>query len=894
MRGVIARVRSLWRGIRREAAVESEMAEEFRLHLELRTADLVRGGLSPAEAARQARLEFGHIDGHVIDARASRGLAPFDQLRFSALDVRLGIRMLARYPGLSVVSVLGMAVGIAIGAGAFSFIESMMETTLPLPDGERVVALRNAIITEPGRNSASLRDFLAWRDELDSVRDLAAFTTGQRTLVAPGTSVDLVRVVRMTASGFRVAGTAPVVGRSLIEEDERNDARVVVIAFDEWQRRFAADPGIIGRRIGLGSDAYTIVGVMPEGFGFPIADRYWIPLGIGPAERERADAVSVTIAGRLAEGATLERAQAELSAIGARMAAAYPGTHGHLRPRVLSYPRAFFDIDSPAMVWTAHLFRLFLSLLLVVVAVNVAILVYARTATRVGEIAVRTALGASRARVVTQLFAEALVLSLTAAVVGLTTAGTVLGKLQTALGRLDRVELPFWVDLGLSPGVIAYALGLAIVAAVIAGVVPALKATGRSVQTNLQHLSGSGARLQLGRVWTALIIAQVAIAVAVLPFALHFAEEMIGNGVADPGYPVDEFLKASLAIEPANGPQDTSVAYRQLMERRFATRAAELIRRTESDPAVVGVAVSITESHERVEVEDQGRASGTGRIHRVAPDFFALHEMPILAGRAFVAADARAGANAVVVNQIFAESRLGGGAVLGRHVRFVRDAGNAGAVETGPWLEIIGVVRDPESDAFEPSGRIYLPADVASLASPVRLAIRVRAHPAISFAPRLRSIAAAIDPALQLDGLVSAAEQHRLSLQFSRWFAIGTAAMMLSVLLLSAAGIYAMMSFTVARRRREIGIRSALGADPRRVLSSIFRRASAQLAAGILVGLVGTVALDRLTGKGPVNDGNPVMLAVVAVLMTTVGLLASIGPARRGLAVQPAEALREE
>src|SRR5687767_12586677 len=267
-----ARVRSYWRGLRRRDAIEADLTEEFRHHVELRTADLVRDGLSWDEAARQARLEFGHMETHRIDARAARGLASVDQIRFSALDVKLGVRMLLKYPGLSLVSVTGMAVAIALGAGVFSVIASLMETTLPLPEGDRVVAVRNAVITEPGQNRASLRDFTAWRDELQSVQDLAAFTTGRRNLVVPGAGVEPVRVVRMTAAGFRIARTAPVLGRPLLDEDERSDARVVVIAFDEWQRRFAADPDIIGRRIGLGSDVYTVVGVMPAEFRFPVDD----------------------------------------------------------------------------------------------------------------------------------------------------------------------------------------------------------------------------------------------------------------------------------------------------------------------------------------------------------------------------------------------------------------------------------------------------------------------------------------------------------------------------------------------------------------------------------------------------------------------------------------------
>jgi predicted permease len=877
-------------------------------------ADLV-GDLEEAHRSRTARrgstlaalltcLEALDITTALLRRRMLSGLGSWgSRVRvIHWLDVKLGVRMLAKYPGLSIVAAIGMAVAIAIGAVAFSLIASMMDPALPLPEGERVVALRNAIITEPGRNRASLRDFLAWRDALESVRDLAAFTTVHRNLIVPGEGVELVRLVRMTASGFRMARAAPVLGRPLIEDDERHDARVVVIGFEEWQQRFAADPSIIGRLIGLGSDVYTIVGVMPEGFRFPVDDRYWIPLVIAPADQERADAISLTIAGRLAEGATLERAQAELSAIGTRMAAAHPDTHGHLRPRVLSYPRAFYDIDSPEIVWTLHSFRLFLSLLLVVVAVNVAILVYARNATRLGEIAVRTALGASRARVVTQLFVEALVLSVTAALVGLAIAGIALAKLQQ-LAEQELVgrrlgDLPFWVDLGLSPPVITYALVLAVVGAVIVGVVPALKATGRHVQTMLHQLAGRGAPMQLGRAWTALIIVQVAVAVAVLPFALHLTQEVIRT-TPGAGYPAEEFLETSLAIERADVPQDTSAASQRAIEQRFRARASELIGQLESDPAVAGLTIRSGVSSDRIQVGDipsSGRdprpiSGSSPRIDRVEPDFFALYGMPILAGRAFVDADARAGARAVIVNHVFAEQALGGSAAVGRHLRLVPESDNAGEVETSPWLEVVGVVRD---FADYESKWVYLPTDVGQLSPPIKLAIRVRVDPAMSFAPRLRELAAAVDPGLQLDGLACAAELHEQGQQFLRYVAIGTTAVTLSVLLLSAAGIHAMMSFTVALRRREIGIRSALGAGARRLLTGIFTRASAQLLAGILFGVIGAVALDRLAGKGPVRDGNSVVLLMTAVLMTTVGLLAAIGPARRGLAVQPTEALREE
>jgi hypothetical protein len=338
------------------------------------------------------------------------------------------------------------------------------------------------------------------------------------------------------------------------------------------------------------------------------------------------------------------------------------------------------------------------------------------------------------------------------------------------------------------------------------------------------------------------------------------------------------------------------------LEQRFSARAGELIRRLEADPAVAGLTIRMPRSYERVEIEDiaspgaerRSTSSQTESIDRVDANFFALYGMPILAGRTFADVDARGGPNAVVVNQVYAQDRLDSGAVLGRRLRFVHESENSSGVNPGPWFEIVGVVRDFESNSPEPEQRIYLSAGAAELRPPIDLVLRVRVDPATSFAPRLREIAAAVDPELQLDQLASAATRERETRQFPRYLAIGTTAVTLSVLLLSAAGIYAMMSFTVARRRREIGIRAALGADPRRLLRSVFARASVQLVTGMSLGLIGTVVVDRMAGRGPVHEGNLVVLPLVVVLMVTVGLVASLGPARRGLAVQPTEALREE
>src|SRR5919106_2374159 len=415
-----ARLRSLWRGLRRRSDVEAEMTEEFRLHLELRTADLVRSGLSRAEAARQARLEFGHAESYKQEGRESRGLKPFDELRVSWLDIKLGLRMLVKYPGLTLISGLGMAVAVAIGAGFFVIMTAIF-SGLPLDEGERVVAIETWDTEVNRREGRILHDFATWRDELKSVEDLGAFRNNARNLVAPDGPAEPVTVAEMTAAGFRVARVPPLLGRPLVEEDEQEGAPlVIVIGYDVWRTRFASDPAVVGRSVRLGNTVHAVVGVMPEGFAFPVNHSFWAPLRADPSDYERRRGPGITVFGRLALGGTLDGAQAELTTIGLRAAAAFPETHERLRPRIIPYTDAFNASDE---IWSFRLMHLLFTMLLVVICMNVAILVYARTATRQGEIAVRSALGASRRRIVTQLSVEALVLSAGAAAGGLVVAG---------------------------------------------------------------------------------------------------------------------------------------------------------------------------------------------------------------------------------------------------------------------------------------------------------------------------------------------------------------------------------------------------------------------------------------------------------------------------------------
>ncbi|HEY0020193.1 MAG TPA: ABC transporter permease [Longimicrobium sp.] len=831
----------------------------------------------------------------------------------SWLDVKLGARMLLKNPLLTLVGGLGMAVAIAIGAGFFNATAAIASARLPLDDGDRVVALQLWDAEASNQERRILHDFVAWREELKTVRELGAFRTLRRNLIVPDQQTEQVAVAEMSASGFRVARVAPLLGRTLLDEDERPGAPpVIVIGEDVWRGRFASDPRIVGREVRLGTAVHTVVGVMPRGFAWPLDHRFWTPLQLNPADYGRIEGPGITVFGRLAPGATRAQAQAEVEAVGRRTAAAFPATHTRLRPRVLPYALGNDFADDIAQ-WQVQVLRVIVSLLLVVVCANVAILVYARTATRMGEIAVRSALGASRRRIVAQLFIEALVLSAGAAAVGLVAARAVLTWLATKLPARGSGEYPFWMDFRLTPGTVVYVLGLAVLAAVIVGVIPAVQATGSRLQAGLRQLGG-GTGMRMGRTWTVLIVAQVAFAVAVLPTAVFGAWEWMRYGLTDPGFAAEQFLAASVGMDYETPPSARAAAYDSAYNARFGDRLDELAARLRAEPAVTDVALGShvpgREPVMWVEVDgvatptdngdyavQEGTAGHRIRSGHVDSRFFGLFGVPVLAGRGFGPADMDTAATAVVVSQSFVREVLGGANALGRRVRYVGRGGDApeDQVQLGRWYEIVGVVRD-FPNAMEPDAvqqRMYHPM-VPGQVYPARLAVRMRGASAGAFTGRLREVTTAIDPTLRL-GSAEPLDQSLRALQMTmRMTALGIGLVTLTVLLLSAAGMYALMSFTVTRRRREIGIRAALGADPRRILRGIFSRALGQLGIGVGVGLAAAVLLNVATGGATMGDKAPLLIPAVSALMVAVGLLATAGPARQAMRVQPMEALREE
>jgi len=803
------------------------------------------------------------------------------------LDSRFGLRMLVKHRGLTLVGAFAMAVAIAVGATLFEVFSEVLDPALPFAGGDRVVSLQ-FVGSNPGSPERQvIHDFAALRGQLTTVEHFGAYRDADHNLVAADTAPEPVEVAEISPSAFAITGVAAAQGRYLLPDDESPSATpVVVIGHDAWQRRFGGDLNVVGRTVNLGGVQRTIVGVMPPGYEFPVRHEFWVPLQEDPQKYPRWEGPRIYMFGRLAPGATIDQAQAEFAAVAQRTAVVHPESGRTLRPVVVAYAHERTELGQPAVVWMLRAGQLLVGVLALVVAINLAILVYARTVSRLGELAVRSALGASRGRILGQLFIEALALAIVGAGAGLILTRSALIRIQT-LSHTNGA-MPFWINFELSAATVLYAFGLAFLAAVIIGVIPGLKATGKRINANLHELHGrSGTRL--GATWTTLVVAQVAIAVAVLPAAVFIAQRVMRMEMAGAGFPAESFVVAHVDADKA--------------------RQAELISRLKAEPGVAGVTFASGipgfAGSERIRLEDDARRRKFAdhipdvgvsdalvpSVVRASIDLFDVYGAQILAGRSFTAGDVGP-PNVVVVNRSFADMYLLDGNAVGVRFRYVQEEANPAQ---DSWFQIIGVVRD--FPAFPPnltrSGEptIYHPAAVGNI-DPVTLSVRLAGTVTPEFINRFRAIGAEVDPAMQLEraGLLSDRYDEGRSAWRSMAWAI--ALVTASVLLLSAAGIYALMSFTVAQRTREIGIRTALGAQPRRVLLNVFSRAMWQVAAGVVVGSLLSGAAFAAIGLD-LSSAAPLLLTVGAI-MISVGLLAAFGPARRVLRIQAIEALRAD
>ena len=813
----------------------------------------------------------------------------------SWLDWKLGARMLRKHPALTIIGGLSLAGAIAIGAVGIELADELLYKRLPFDEGGRVVRLETQDAAASRAEQRVLHDFAIWRQSLKTVVELGAAHVSERNVRTAEGRVEALRVAEITASAFPLTRVPPLLGRPLQPTDELQGAEpVVVLGHDVWQRQFLADPAIIGRVVTVGRTARTVVGVMPPRFGFPRNQQVWVPLPIQDAPPREGPPVEVF--GRLAAGASWQDAAAELDVVSARFAADQPTTHAQLRTRVRAFAgRTPGDPVAPQDL-AVHAIVL---LLLGAVCANVATLIFARTAMRESEMVIRHALGASRARVIAQIVTESLVLALTAAVLGLVVAQTTVRFAWARASQLLEDGLPFWVDLTLEPATIAYALLLALVAAVVIGLLPALKATRASVRHGLQGITSTGGTMKFGGIWSFIIGAQVALTLLFVPAAVGIFTNTLHEESKWTGFPTERYLTFRLSMDNEALPGEHGVPDDKQIAARRALAYEGLAGRLREEPGVTQVTLGdrlpgTPPEWVSVEMEQAGapavRLSGNFEggfaMAAVGAGYHDAFGGRIVAGRGLQPADAGAPNRPVVVNQAF--MREVGRNPVGARVRTLPHGSER---EPGPWHEIVGVVTDLAMDPAEGGevDYIYRAASAADL-DPVVVAVRV-AGDASPLAPRVAALARQVDAGLQLRDVVTfheivAREQRRM---IGGTIAFGS--VLFVAVVFSAAGLYALMAVAVQRRTREIGIRIALGANRRRVLRTVFARAGRQLGGGIIAGnsliLLLAWRADSLTADLLVSS------VITSVIMAAVGVLACAAPARRALRVQPTEALRQ-
>ncbi len=809
-------------------------------------------------------------------------------------DFRYGVRVLARRPWFTAVAVLTLALGIGANTAVFSLVSAVFVRPLKYREAERLVMVWE-VVERLGfaRDNPAVANFADWRSQNRVFEDMAATRHLTYDLTGGGGEPEKLLALGVGANFFPLLGVEPALGRAFHADEDRPGApRVAVLGHGLWQRRFGGDPGVVGSELLLDGEKYTVVGVMPRGFQFDTAGvDLWTPIAFTPEQLAERGIHYLSVVARLRPGVTIEQADADVKAITARIAAAYPDEAGGVGASVIPV-REYLAGGSRASLL---MLLAAVAMVLLIACANVAGVLLSRAAARRREIAVRAALGASRWRIVRQLLAESVLLG---------GAGGALGLLLALwafafLGQLVPAGMREMAEPRLDFSVLCFTLLVSLLAGVVFGLAPALQASKTDLNDALKQAGGRGGAGEGRRLRGAFVVSQVALSLVLL----------VGAGL------LFQTLQRLREQYTELRPESVLTVRTQLAENRYgepARRAAfydEVLSRVRSLPGVVAAgyttAVPLTRKGGANGLSLEGRDNGAGASwnanHRqVSPDFFRAMGMALREGRDFDARD-DAGAPAVAaVNETMARSFWPGESALGKRFK-------VGAPDSPvPWLTIVAVVSDVrQMGADAPvKAEMYVPYRQAaplwktapySFFTPRDLVVRASVPPP-SLVPAVRAAVGEIDAYQPVAGVRTMDEVlGRETAQRSVGVTL-LAAFAALALLLSALGIYGVLAFFVVQHTPEIGVRVALGARPLDVLRLVVGRGMKLALAGVGVGLLGALALTRLMRSllFGVSAADPLTFVGVALLLTLVALLACLIPARRATKVDPMVALRYE
>ena len=878
---LIRRLAMKWRGER----FDSDLQEEMRLHMELRREQFIDRGLSREEADSQTRRRFGNATLLRESSAEAWGWTMFDHVR---QDLRYGARALRRTPGFTAVAVITLALGIGANTAIFSVVNAVLLNPLSYKDPDRLVT-----ILHQRDNPVAVANYLDWRDQSQSFETMAAAEYWSPNLTGSDPPEHLTGL-KVTQNLLPMLGVDPALGRVFVAgEDLKGAEHEVVLSYGLWRRRFDQDPAILGKTILLNGEAYVVVGVMQADFKFApfwaTHAELWVPDAFGDRIHNRGGN-SLRIFARLKQGVTLARARADIATVSARLERQYPGTNRQVAVTPLK-ENVVGSVETPLLVLFAAV-----GFVLLIACANVAHMLLARTSDREKEIAVRTALGAGRGRVVVQLLTENLLLA------GLGAAGGLLLAFwgTRALVVLRPDYLPRVETVAIDPRVVLFLLAATLLTAVSFGLAPAMRAATANLSGSLKAGGGPGMSdgARRGRLRNFLVASEFALAFMLLIGAGLMIRTFQALQAVDPGFNPHRVLSmvVSVAGSKESDVNRREIFYRELLEKVRSLPGVEAAGGINHLPLAGDIWGWPFLLEGRPKPRPGESPSGVYRI--VMPGYFETMRLPVLRGRAITAADDSRAPGVVLINEQASQRYWPGEDPIGKRIAF--DNKNPPT-----WLTVIGVVKNAKQGdwASKPQPEVYLAAlqnrdflgDGESHFAYITLVVRTNGNPA-DYASAIKQAVWSFDrnlpvsEVLTMDGVVAgatAAPRFEMML-FALFAAVALA--------LAAVGIYGVMSYSIARRTHEIGIRISLGASRRDVLRMVAGQGMAQALWGTAAGIVGALLLTQfmanmLYGVRPVD---PLTFGAVLIVLILGAILASCVPARRATRIQPMTALRND
>jgi len=803
-------------------------------------------------------------------------------------DIRSGVRMLIKYPTLSLVAIVTLGLGLGLSTTVFCVVNGGLFKGLPFPDGDRIVSL---VATNPSQNQPrqpiSVQDLAIWQARQTVFDKMGPYFFSPMNLSAEEGRPERFSGGLLSVAAFEALGVQPALGRGFREGDDRPGADAVILLSDTlWRERYGASPAVVGTAIRVNGAMRTVIGVMPPGFAFPIREAVWTPLAVNPLAQPRGQGPLYLVVGRLKPGVSVSQARAQATAIAAQIESEFPATNRGVGADVMPYTKTIFGPEIYALLYT--MLGAGIGVLLIA-CVNVSNLLVARASLRRREVAVRMALGAGKSRVVRQHLTEVLVLAAAGGAIGIVLS---IFGMRWFTNALSVNPPPFWITFSLDYRVMLFVLGIIALASVVAGTLPALHAARVTAGSALKDDSRGSTSGSLGKFSSVLVVAELAVSCGLLIAAGLMIKSVTQLKNLQMPFEIEHILTARVDLPQASYPNSAASIrfFEQLLPRLQAVPGVEAATLSDGLPAAGNGTITV-----QIEGKSYPQASDypLAREGIVTAGYFDTFQAKVLRGREFTPADTSASQPVAIVNESFAATHFPGVDPVGHQMKRIRPATQE------PWMTIVGVVPDLLMEGIgnnnaSPVG-YYIPIAQSDVANGVRIAVRSSGEPA-ALTSLIRSAVTSLDPNLAIYEISTLRRVIDRQTWFYTVFGTFFMAFGLCALFLAAAGLYGVMSFSVTQRTREMGIRSALGARGMPLIVLVMRRSVVQLAIGLFLGLA--LALLASGALAPVlyhvQPRDRMVFALVVVTLAVASLIATFLPARRVTRIDPVVALAVE